>query len=64
MSMARCDGCDGLIDTDNDCECYVTVIVRNMDESIVARPEKCLCGRCRDSGWHEIEGEEKLEDTL
>lgn len=55
MSMSLCDGCERLIDTDEDCECYVTVIVRNMDESIAAKKDECLCEHCRDAGWNEIE---------
>lgn len=55
MSVATCDGCDTLIDTDEDCECYCTVIIRNMDETLVGKHEKCLCGACRDNRWYEIE---------
>lgn len=55
MSMARCDACERFIDTDEDCERYVTVTYRNADSSHVARQDKCLCAHCRDLPWLEIE---------
>lgn len=53
MSMACCDGCDNLIDTDYDVECYL-VVKDDQDR----KQDLCLCPNCRDSGRFEIEGEQ------
>ena len=43
MSMIRCDGCDRIIDSDDDPDCFVEVgNMRRMNFT------KVMCERCRD----------------
>ena len=52
MSMARCDGCGRLIDTDSDTDCYIEV-ENYVNTAMPVNPGphpteyKCLCEMCR-----------------
>ena len=51
MSMARCDGCDWVIDTDSDLECYRlrSNPNRHWGDDGDYRPDNiCLCEWCRE----------------
>lgn len=51
MSMDICKDCDRLVDTDDDCDCYVEVgSMRRQTETI------CLCEPCR---WRREEQAER-----
>jgi hypothetical protein len=48
MSMARCDGCDRIIDTDNDLNCYRDKGNPRKPWGNYLNDNICLCEWCRD----------------
>lgn len=50
MSMTRCDSCSGLIDSDEDVECYYHT------------EGKCLCEWCRDE--MDLQAENRKKEIL
>jgi hypothetical protein len=53
MSIERCDRCESTVDTDKDADCYVELGNKRRLHKTV-----CMCQRCRERHWHEIEYQE------